>query len=167
MKLLARLVFLAVVLALGVWLWMRLFPSPEKVIRTRLTEVSRCASFDSGEGAVARFANVSELTGYFMPDAKLYLDGELSGVRRISLTGRDEIGAAAVMARNQLSSVKVRFVDINVTLGADRQTATADLTARVAARGDDNFYVGELLFILRKTNGLWMVSSVEPVKVLR
>ena len=36
MKIVFRLILLAALIALGVWLWFVLFPSPEKIIRQRL-----------------------------------------------------------------------------------------------------------------------------------
>ena len=54
MKIVFRLILLAALLALGVWLWFVLFPSPEKIIRQRLTELARTASFSSGESDLAQ-----------------------------------------------------------------------------------------------------------------
>jgi hypothetical protein len=50
MKIVFRLVLAAALLAFGVWLWFVLFPSPEKVIRKRLTGLAHTASFSSNEG---------------------------------------------------------------------------------------------------------------------
>ena len=53
MKILFRLILLAVVAAAGVWLWTVLFPGPEKVIRRRLAEIARLASFNASESPLA------------------------------------------------------------------------------------------------------------------
>ena len=45
MKIVFRIVLLAALAALGVWLWTMLFPSPEKIIRQRLDAVAQRASF--------------------------------------------------------------------------------------------------------------------------
>jgi hypothetical protein len=50
MKIVFRLVLAVALLAFGVWLWFVLFPSPEKVIRKRLTGLAHTASFSSNEG---------------------------------------------------------------------------------------------------------------------
>ena len=47
MKIVFRFFLLAALAALGVWLWFVLFPSPEKIIRARLTKLARTASFSS------------------------------------------------------------------------------------------------------------------------
>ena len=49
MKIALRLVLLAALAALGVWLWMILFPSPEKVIRQRFAALARAASSSADE----------------------------------------------------------------------------------------------------------------------
>ena len=61
MKIVFRFVLLAALMALGVWLWFVLFPSPEKIIRQRLTELARTASFSSGEGNLARLAAAKDI----------------------------------------------------------------------------------------------------------
>jgi hypothetical protein len=59
-----RLILAAALVALGVWLWTALFPSPEKTIRKRLTEVACSASLVSNEGPLARMSNVARFTSF-------------------------------------------------------------------------------------------------------
>ena len=167
MKMFFRLALLAVAVAAGVWLWMWLFPPPEKIIRARVMTVARCASFAPGESAVTRVGNLSRLTDCFDPNVRIYLDVDIPDMGRLSLSGRDEITQAELTARSRLSSVEVKFVGINIALGPDRESAVVDLTARVAARGDENFFVGELQFFFKKTKSEWLITRIEPVKVLQ
>ena len=50
MKLLVRAVAFLALAALGVWLWLVLFPSPETVVRHHLEKLARRASFSADEG---------------------------------------------------------------------------------------------------------------------
>ena len=54
MKIIFRLVLLAALVALGVWLWTVLFPSPEKVIHKRLIGLANVVSFSPNEGDLVR-----------------------------------------------------------------------------------------------------------------
>src|SRR5580704_9518407 len=109
MRMLLRLVLLAALIALGVWLWTVFFPPPEKIIRRELREVAACVSFAPDEGALARVANVEKLAGYFAPDVKIHFDTMDTGQH--SLEGRDEVAQAAYAARSQLTALQVKFQD--------------------------------------------------------
>ena len=54
MKLTVRLVVVAALAALGYWLWVVCFPSPEAILHKRLTKVAELVSFTSKEGQIAR-----------------------------------------------------------------------------------------------------------------
>ena len=70
MKIVFRLVLAAALVALGVWLWTVLFPSPEKVIRKRLTELARTVSFSPNEGNLVRLAGAQNLAAFSPPISK-------------------------------------------------------------------------------------------------
>ena len=46
----------------------------------------------------------------------------------MTIMGRDEITQAALAARSTVSSLSVKFLDVDVTVAPDKQSATADLT---------------------------------------
>src|SRR5208282_2079589 len=110
MKFVFRLVLFAALLALGVWLWFVLFPSPEKIIHQRLTELARTASFSSGESDLARLSAAQRLAGFFSTNVEINID--VPGRIQHRLVGRDEIQQAALGARSTLSRLKVQFPDI-------------------------------------------------------
>jgi hypothetical protein len=60
-----RFLFAAALIALGVWGWRILFPSPEKIIRARLTELAATLSFEPGEGTIVQAYNAQKLKEFF------------------------------------------------------------------------------------------------------
>ena len=94
MKWVGRLFLLLALVALGLWLWSIFFPSPEKLIRKRLTKVARAVSLTSNEGPLAKANHVSNLESCFSVDAQVNLDApDRSGY---VLNGRNEIRQAAI-----------------------------------------------------------------------
>jgi len=164
MKLFVRLVLLAALVALGFWLWTVFFPSPETVIRKRLSKVAELASFGSKEGQIARLANVRQLTGFVSPDIEISVDTPDRSQQVIS--GREELFQRAMGARMALGSLSVEFVDMSVSLGADRTEATVILTGRARVAGDRDPFVQELKFFLRKMGGDWLIVRIETIRTL-
>jgi hypothetical protein len=164
MRILLRLVLLAAVIALGYWLWTVCFPPPEKILRRQLQGVAACASFGPDEGALAKAANAEKLGGYFSPDVKIHFDTMDTGQH--SLEGRDEVVQAAYAVRSQLTNIRVKFEDIAIALGADKESATVELTARANARGQDDYFISEMRFTFKKIDGQWLIIRVETVKAL-
>ena len=110
MKTVFRIVLLAALAALGVWLWTMIFPSPQKIIRQRLEAVARHASFAPEEGTLARLASAQSLASYFSTNVEIYLD--VPGRIQHTIMGRDEITQAALAARSTASSLSVKFLDV-------------------------------------------------------
>lgn len=165
MKIFIRLCLVAVLLALGYWLWTVCFPSPEKVIRKRLAKVARLASFNSNEGMIAKAANANELAGCFSLDAEIAVDvpGEAEG----SISGRGEITRMAMAARSSAKGLAVKLLDPNIKLAADKTEATVDLTGEARAPGNSDIFVQELKFFFRKIEGDWLIVRVETVRTLK
>jgi hypothetical protein len=164
MKLVFRIVCLAALAALGVWLWTIIFPSPQKIIRRRLEAVARRASFAPNEGTLARLAGAQSLAGYFSTNVEINLD--VPGRLQHTIVGRDEITQAALTARSTASSLSVKFLDVDVTLAPNRQSATADFTVEARVSGDQDLIVQEMKFTLRKISGQWLITRVETIRTL-
>ena len=47
-----RIVVVVALIAAGIWAWRALFPSPEKVIRSRLKNLAATASFEPEDGTL-------------------------------------------------------------------------------------------------------------------
>jgi hypothetical protein len=164
MKSVLRIVLLAVLAALGVWLWTIIFPSPEKIIRRQLSQVAERASFKADEGTLARMAGAQSLASYFSTNVEINLD--VPGRIQHTIIGRDEITQAALSARSTAGSLSVKFLDMNVTLAPNRRAAIADFTVEARVSGDQDLIVQEMKFTLQKISGQWLITRVETIRTL-
>ena len=164
MKIIVRLVMLAALVALGVWLWFVLFPSPEKVIHKRLMALASTVSFSSSEGNLVRLAGAQNLAGFFSADVEVDID--VPGHERHVFMGRQEITQAALTARSAVSDLAVKFPDINITVAPGKQSAVANLTLEARVSGQPDIVVQEMKFTLQKTDGKWLVTHIKTVRTL-
>ena len=162
MKIIYRLVLLVALIAAGVWLWTILFPSPETVIRKRLAQAASEASFNSGENPLISAARAENLDGRFGTNVEININVPEYG--RQEFVGRDEITQAAAGVRMRLSSLKVEFPDVSVTVSPDKQSAVADVAMKVQAAGDKDFNVQEMKFTFQKIGGDWLITRVETIR---
>jgi len=159
-----RLLLAVAVIALAFWLWRTFFPGPERVIRQQLSEVAKLASFAANEAPLAKMANAQKLSSFFSDDAEVRV--EVQGFAPQSLKGREDIFQKALGVRQYLASVNVEFLDVNVSVNQDRQTAVANLTAKIKVSVEKDFYPQELKFTFKKINGKWLIIRIEMVKTL-
>jgi len=164
MKIVFRVGLLAALVAAGIWLWLVLFPSPEKVIRQRLATVAKRASFAADEGALGRLAGAESLAAYFSTNVEIDLD--VPGRIQHTILGRDEITQTAAAARSTVSSLSVKFLDVTLTIGPDKQSAVADFTIEARVGGEPDLIVQEMKFTLRKIDGQWLITHVETIRTL-
>ena len=167
MKLAIRLVQLALLFALGIWLWTVFFPSPEKIIRQRLHRLATDVSFSKNDGGLAKLtglAEASDVADFFATNVAVNID--LPGNEQHTLAGRDEITQAALASRREVSTLSVKFPDINVTVAPDRQSATADVTIEVSTAGQTDNFDQELKISFTKTDRQWLISEVDTVSTL-
>ncbi len=164
MKKMLKLLALAAVVALGVWLWTVLFPSPEKVIRQRLMKLAEQVSFSPSEGNLARMAGAQSVGGFFSPDAEVNID--VSGHEQYSLSSRAEITQAVMGSRTRVNGLVVKFPDVIVTVMPGKQTATARVTVEATMSGDADTIVQEIKVTLQKLDGQWLITHVETVHVV-
>ena len=62
--------------------------------------------------------------------------------------------------------MQVEFLDVNITMAPDKQSAVADLTAKGKVPGDKDILVQELKMKLKKIGRQWYLQKVETVKSL-
>ena len=160
-----RLVLLAVVAALGVWAWVALHPSAERVIRKQLEGVARAVSFGPKEGNLARLVRAERLGDFFSTNVDVEI--EVPGREEHRMAGRAEIQQAALAARASAQSLSVAFPDVTVIMNADRESAVADATLQARVGGETDLIVQEVKFTLRKIDGEWLIVKVETVRTLR
>jgi hypothetical protein len=160
-----RLLLLGAAGAVAFWLWNMLLPSPEHVIRTRLAQVAEAASISPDEGQLTRLAKIQKLISFFSSDVEITVD--IPGRSMQTFTGKDEIQQAALGARWMQSSLKIKFVDILVSMEPDKKSALARLTATASLPGERLPEVQELAFHLKKSDHDWIINRVDTVKTLR
>jgi hypothetical protein len=162
---LVRIVLLVGVVGLGLWAWRALFPNPEKVIRARLAELAKTASFGPNEAPAATLWNAQKLAAMFTTDVTIKID---QPEQQRSASGREAIQNTAMGLRQYCNFFSVQFNDLVITLAPDKQSAIAELTACARAGGNtDTFGPHELSLRMKKENGQWYVSRVETVRTLR
>ncbi len=164
MKIVFRIVLLAALAALGIWLWTVLFPSPEKVIRKRLTELARTVSSSPNESDLARLAAARSVAGFFAATVELNVNLPELGQR--NSMDREEITQLALMSRSRAGGMHVKFPDISITVAPDKQSAVADLTVEANVSGEHDSMVREMKFTFRKTDGQWLITRIETVRTL-
>lgn len=164
MKIFIRLIFLAAGVALGVWLWMTLYPSPEHAIRHQLDKLARRISFSADEGNLSRLAGAEGVSGLFSTNVEVNVD--IPGHEQHSLAGRDEITQAALLSRKMAKSLSVRFPDVDVKVAPEKTMATADVTVEVKVGGENEPAFQELKISFQKTEDGWLINKVETVRTI-
>lgn len=162
---LVRLAWVGALVVAALGSYRLFFPSPEHVMRKELTQLARAASIAPNEGALTKVAKTETLLSFFTPDAQLVLDVPGRSIQTVN--GRAEIQQAILAARSMLGSLRVEFVDVMITLAADRQSAVADLTATASLPGEKIPEVQELQFRFKQIERDWLIEHVETVKTLR
>jgi len=165
MKIAVRLVLLAALAGLGCWLWTVLFPSPEKLVLRKISNLAANACLGADEGNLSRAAKASQVVGEFAGDAEIVVD--IPGYAAHTLSGRDEIREAVLGGFANVASLNVRFLDARARVAADKQTAEVSCTARVSVGGSQDFGIQELHFQLKQVEGDWRIARVETVKTLQ
>jgi hypothetical protein len=164
MKWLFRLVTLAAVGALAVWLWTVLFPGPETLIHNRLNKVAALLSFAQDEGRLSRLAKAQRLGAFFSPDIEISID--TPGLSQHTVNGRDELTQHATAVAMALGSLRVHLVDVKIGLSADKTEATVSLTAEALVQGEPTPSVQEFKIAFRKIDGEWLIVRVQSVRAL-
>ncbi len=164
MKRALRQLSLVLLLAVGAWLWTVFFPRPEVVIQRRLAKVAQLVSFAPKEGNIARVANVQRLGGYFADGLEVQLGD--ARLKDHTFTRREELLQACMAARQAVAALQVRFVDVQVKLGAPADHAAAELTLEANVAGEADPIYQQLRFDLVNTNGDWLITRIAAVKTL-
>jgi hypothetical protein len=164
MKRIVQAVLALAVVALAIWLWTVMFPSPERVIRSRVNALAKTLSFDSGGGILAQALKAQEAGDFFTTNVDVEIN--VSGYDTLSLHGRDEVVQGAAAVRSRLTSLKVEIPDMNITIDPDQQSAKVNLTAKATVSGERDISAQEFNFMMKKVDGKWLIYRVESVKTL-
>jgi hypothetical protein len=160
----SRAILLLVLALIGIWAWRLFFPDPAHVIRRRMLELAKTASFSGKEGLVAKAFNSETLGGFFDNDVEVVVD--VPGRSQQTFNGRAELVQAAMGVRSALGSLTIDFIDINVSVAPDKESAVVGLTGKAKVPGERDFFVQELKFTLKKTGREWLIKKLETIKTL-
>ncbi len=141
-----------------------LFPTEDQRIRRMLAGVADAVSVPPDPKPLGNLVAVQKLIGFFAADAEIVVDAPEVG--KHSLAGRDEIMQAVLAVRSNVKGLKVEFLDIDVAVDSQKQTAVAGLTAKATVKAERDFGVPELRMQMVKTDGHWLITRVETVKTL-
>jgi hypothetical protein len=164
MKRAAQVISAAALIGLGIWLWTVLFPSPETAIRSRLNALAKALSFKSSGGLLSQVYDAQKAAEFFTTNVDVEVS--IAGYEPISLHGRDEVLQIAAGARSHLTSLKIEFPDMNISIDPDGQSAKVNLTGKGIVPGERDISAQEFNFLLKKVDGKWLIYEVETVKTL-
>jgi hypothetical protein len=162
---LIRRVALVVAALAGLWIgWHWLFPGDEAQIVAVLDRIADGVSSGAEEGDMGRLARAASLRHEFAPDVTVD-----AGPPFQRLTGREAIIGAAARTAGVARNLSITFPDVSIAVAADRQSATAVVTAE--ARFDDVGGPGldarELELAFTRHEGHWVISAVTLVAPLQ
>lgn len=160
-----RFIALAALIALSIWGWRTFFPSPERVIKSRLLNLAETVSFSANDGNISKIYKADKVGDFFSMDVEVTFDVRGYAMSR-TFNGKTEIKQAVLGAQQNVQGLKVEFLDINVTVDPDGENAVANLTAQATVSGQRDFQIQELNFTLKKIEGKWVITKIETVKTL-
>jgi hypothetical protein len=165
MKIAFRIGVLAVLIGLGVWLWIYFHPSPQEAIRRQLAKLGEAVSFEKGEGLVTKAASAQYVASFFAP--QVIMNIEPRGIFGEEAE-RSEIAERAFQLRSfpDIDSFKVKILDPVITLGADNKSAIVELTIHAETVGERHLIVQEMKFTMKEVDEEWFIVRVETVRTL-
>ena len=146
-----------------IWFWLWLFPSPEKIITSRLEKLADAASVHPGEGYIPRMAHAQTVASLCASNVEISID--LPHESEHAVRTRDEI-VQGLTAAKIAAGLKVKFQDISVTVSTDETSAQADLTVEAAVNGEADLIVQQVKVTLKKIDGKWLITKLQTVRPL-
>jgi hypothetical protein len=107
---------------------------------------------------------MQELANCF--DSNIEITVNWRGGSQHTLAGRDGIIETAKLAHGHFKFLKIEFLDMNVVLAPDKESATVNLTAKITSSDESDFQAQEFKITLKKINGEWLILKVENVRTL-
>jgi len=157
-------VVLLILVAGGLWGWVRWSQAPEHKVRRLLAEIQELLSFRASDGNLAVLADSRRLGELFTADAEVRVEAE--GLPGETLSGREAIIQTAVAARRAAGDLDVELLDVVVTVNADGRSAEASATGRVRETEEREEWIQRLRFRFVETADGWRIARVETVRTL-
>ncbi|HXE41909.1 MAG TPA: hypothetical protein VN516_02705 [Candidatus Baltobacteraceae bacterium] len=164
MKIIPRGVALVAIAAIAFWIWTILFPAPEKIIRRRLDDVAQNVSFQANENPIAIAMKSEKLATFFSTNVEVNLD--IPERAQHSIVGRAEIIQAAAGAHMQVKTLDVKFLDPEIAVSPDKQSATVSLVVSAKSSGETDPIVQPMKFYFQKIGRDWLITRAETLRAL-
>jgi hypothetical protein len=164
LKIIIRIILIAALAALGVWLWTVFFPSPQKIIRQQLAGLAADISFSQSQNDLVKMARAQNVASFFAGNVTVNVT--VTGYDQQTVMDHDEITQAMLASRQRATDIDLKFPDVNVTVAPDKTSATADVTVDATVSGERNAILQEMKFTFEKTDGHWLINRVETVQVV-
>jgi hypothetical protein len=135
-----------------------------RAINDRLREFTEHVNSPETQG-VGTLGRAAELGGFFTEDVVVEL-----GEGTTPIAGREMLMAMAVRLQPRLSAFTVSFVDENIQLAADRQSADVTLTAAFIRRDPSarqSMDAREFKLAMRRVDGEWKMARVTAIDTLK
>jgi hypothetical protein len=133
--------------------------NPNRIIKQRLGEVASALSTPATEEDLARIARLGRLRRLL--DDKVHVRTGRAGPEFHS---RDDVIGAAAAWRTAAGGQNVDFVDVDVRVNSDgtaRAFVTGELTTRDPQTGQQTLDSREVMFLLVRKDGDWLISEAE------
>src|SRR5688572_17968059 len=160
---LSSILFLIVLVVVGAYVGLQMFPSDEKRIRGRLDNLAADAGKISGD--VAGLAVAARMGTYFTEDVVIEPGPGLEPLR-----GRDTIMGLATRMRGNATDLRVSVADARIVIADSRQTADVDVTVsirRTVPASGESLDAREFSLVMVKHDDIWQISRVTSIDTLR
>ena len=140
--------------------------NPQRAIKRQLGNLAAALSAPpAGRGDMDRLARVAGLRNYFAPDVHVK-----AGPSGPELTSRDALVAAVAAWNPSANGWTVDFVDVQIALDSDRRARaymTVEITTADPRTGRRAVDAREVTVTLAEQEGVWVITSAEPVETLQ
>jgi hypothetical protein len=145
----------------ALWAW---WFADERTIKRRLHEVAETLSLASHDSDLARLSRLVRMRVYLAEDIRIQW-----GASR-EVVSREAVLAAAGRWVPPPSGILVEFVDVEVDLAEDANSAQVRLIARVsgvdALSGEPTLDANDVHLAMVKREGTWVIASANAVEVV-
>ncbi|MDC0357294.1 hypothetical protein OAO01_00630 [Oligoflexia bacterium] len=142
------------------------FPNEEDVVRSRLSDLAKLASINAEEHPFERLGAARKIGRYFIETVSFQLKAEEYEIEAVR--NRDALVDKIVAIRSMVHDLKVKFVDMTVTVDGINATAHFTVTAEGTHpnRQEPFFDAAEVKLDLEKDGGTWLITKVQNVEAV-
>jgi len=133
-----RVIIAAALVVVAVCFTAYFFPAPSEPFALGSLELAKSASFGGNEPPLAAMANAQRVAGFFMEDVQIQV--ELPGRVGATVSGRDEWRDKTIALRSLGAGLPGEFLDINIIVASDKNSAEANLTLKGRIAGEKDSY---------------------------